>query len=118
MKRQYEKWLVAPAFLWPLLFFVAPLVFVVFYSFFKGGLYGEIVCELTLSNYARIGESIYLKIVLDTLAISVIMRKTKTLNLLFQRGERPFGRTHWQFRRWPSIRNLPKSSLTIYPNLK
>lgn len=72
MKRKYEKWLVAPTFLWLLLFFAAPLVFIVFYSFFKRGLYGEIVYELTLSNYARIGESIYLKIVLDTLAISVM----------------------------------------------
>jgi len=72
LKRKYEKWLVAPTFLWLLLFFAAPLVFIVFYSFFKRGLYGEIVYELTLSNYARIGESIYLKIVLDTLAISVM----------------------------------------------
>ena len=79
MKRQYEKWLVAPTFLWLLLFFASPLVFIVFYSFFKRGLYGEIVYELTLSNYVRIGESIYLKIVLDTLAISVI---TTTITLV------------------------------------
>jgi len=79
LKRQYEKWLVAPTFLWLLLFFASPLVFIVFYSFFKRGLYGEIVYELTLSNYVRIGESIYLKIVLDTLAISVI---TTTITLV------------------------------------
>jgi spermidine/putrescine transport system permease protein len=70
--RQYGKWLSAPALLWLLLFFLAPLIFIVFYSFLKRGIYGEIIYSFTLSNYARMAEPIYVKIVLDTLAVSVI----------------------------------------------
>ncbi|HZG59088.1 MAG TPA: ABC transporter permease [Anoxybacillus sp.] len=69
---QRGKWLAAPAFIWLLCFFLAPLFFIVFYSFFERGVYGEIVYRFTLSNYIRMADSIYVKILLDTLAISVI----------------------------------------------
>jgi spermidine/putrescine transport system permease protein len=69
---QRGKWLAAPAFIWLLCFFLAPLFFILFYSFFERGVYGEIVYRFTLSNYFRMADSVYVKILLDTLAISVI----------------------------------------------
>ncbi|MCR8963149.1 ABC transporter permease [Brevibacillus halotolerans] len=47
------------------------MLFVVMLSFLKRGVYGQIVYEFTLANYARFFESLYVQIFIETLLVSV-----------------------------------------------
>ncbi|MFC5986312.1 ABC transporter permease [Marinicrinis lubricantis] len=66
------KWLAVPALTWLILFFAAPLLMIALYSFFQRGLYGELVYEWTIHNYTRLFDSLYGKIMLDTLVVSFL----------------------------------------------
>ncbi|AKF93861.1 ABC transporter permease [Brevibacillus laterosporus] len=65
------KLLALPGFLWLTIFFLVPMLFVVILSFLKRGVYGQIVYEFTLANYARFFESLYVQIFIETLLVSV-----------------------------------------------
>jgi spermidine/putrescine transport system permease protein len=52
--------LLAPAVFWLILFFMAPLVIVVAYSFLERGTYGGVVWVLNLQNFQRVIDSLYL----------------------------------------------------------
>ncbi|AYB40677.1 ABC transporter permease [Brevibacillus laterosporus] len=65
------KLLALPGFLWLTIFFLVPMLFVVVLSFLKRGVYGQIVYEFTLANYARFFESLYVQIFIETLLVSL-----------------------------------------------
>ncbi|ATO49237.1 MULTISPECIES: ABC transporter permease [Brevibacillus] len=65
------KLLALPGFLWLTIFFLVPMLFVVILSFLKRGVYGQIVYEFTLANYARFFESLYVQIFIETLLVSL-----------------------------------------------
>ncbi len=66
------KLLALPALMWLGALFVLPLLMIAALSFLKRGTYGQIVYQGTLDNYARIIDSLYGDIFLDTLAVSVL----------------------------------------------
>ncbi len=64
--------IVWPTIIWLLLFLVIPTLFVVLYSFLQKGTYGGVVYSFTLDNFKRFFEPLYIKILWDTLVISVL----------------------------------------------
>jgi spermidine/putrescine transport system permease protein len=66
------KWLAAPAIIWLLLFFLVPLLFVMAFSFFQRGTYGEVVTSLTFENVTRVFQSLYIKVLWETVKVAVI----------------------------------------------
>lgn len=64
--------LVWPAIIWLSLFLVVPTLFVVLYSFLQNGTYGRVVYSFTLEHFARFLEPLYLKILWDTLVVSIL----------------------------------------------
>ena len=60
----------SPALLWMIFFLVIPAAIILFYSFFKKGLYGGIDTVWTFANYERASEAIYLKIVWDSFKLA------------------------------------------------
>ncbi|MCB9139579.1 MAG: ABC transporter permease [Caldilineaceae bacterium] len=54
--------LIGPATVYLLLFFVAPLLIVLLYSFLKRGPYGQLIWEFTVGNYVRVFDPLYLNI--------------------------------------------------------
>ena len=82
---------------WFSLFFFAPLVIIIVYSFLKKGLYGGVIPEFSLDAYRYLGDRIFLSITLRTIITSVVatvitifiampcgyfMAKSKNQNLL------------------------------------
>jgi spermidine/putrescine transport system permease protein len=60
-KPSLAAWLLlTPAVFWLILFFMAPLVIVVAYSFLERGTYGGVVWALNLQNFQRVFDSLYL----------------------------------------------------------
>ncbi|RMG97442.1 MAG: ABC transporter permease [Chloroflexi bacterium] len=51
--------LLAPAVAWLFIFFLAPLVIVLIYSFLERGTYGGVVWQPTLENYRRVFDALY-----------------------------------------------------------
>lgn len=66
------KLLVAPALLWLSIFFVIPLLIVVAVSFAGRTPYGQVIFSLTIDNYLRFLEPLYLKIFADTLVVAIV----------------------------------------------
>lgn len=64
--------LALPAVLWLLLFFLAPLVIVVFVSFMTRGSGGTITLPLTLAHYERIFGPIYFPVFLNSIWIALV----------------------------------------------
>lgn len=64
--------LLLPAVGWLLLFFIAPLFIVGAFSFMQGATYGGVVPVFTLSNYARVFDSLYLNTFLRSLYIAIL----------------------------------------------
>lgn len=62
--------LIGPAALFLLLFFVAPLLILVVYSFLIRGPYGQLVWEFTLQNYVRVIDPLYLGILWRSFVIA------------------------------------------------
>ncbi len=72
--------LVGPSALYLTLFFVAPLLIVLVYSFLTRGAYGQLIWEFNLQNYVRVVDPLYLNIVWR----SIVMAGANTaLCLLF-----------------------------------
>jgi spermidine/putrescine transport system permease protein len=83
--------------LWFSLFFLAPIVIIIVYSFLKKGLYGGVEPEFTMDAYRYLGDRVFLSITLRTVITSTIatiitilialpcgycMAKSKNQNLL------------------------------------
>ncbi|QGG48408.1 ABC transporter permease [Heliorestis convoluta] len=64
------RWLAYPALAWLFLFFLSPLLIVVFLSFMQRGTYGQVIYQFTTENYLRFFEPLYLQIFGDTLVMA------------------------------------------------
>jgi spermidine/putrescine transport system permease protein len=62
--------LITPALLWLILFFAVPLVIVLIYSFLTRGIYGQVLWDFNLGNYARVFDSLYVRIFVRSLRIA------------------------------------------------
>ncbi|HCC36604.1 MAG TPA: spermidine/putrescine ABC transporter permease [Treponema sp.] len=58
--------------IWFTVFFLAPLVIIVIYSFLKKGLYGGVEAKFTLDAYLSLGNSSYVIVTMRTIGISII----------------------------------------------
>ncbi len=58
--------------IWFSLFFLAPIVIIIIYSFLKKGLYGGVEWELSPDAYRYLGDKVLLNITLRTITTSVI----------------------------------------------
>jgi len=63
-------WTLLPVSFWMLCFVAVPLLMVVLVSFFERGTYGGIVYRLTLENYTRMIDLMYLKVLLVSLRVA------------------------------------------------
>jgi spermidine/putrescine transport system permease protein len=68
--RRMRFWFLAPARCWMAGLFAMPLVIVVAYSFLTRGAYGGLALPWTLENYGRLWDSLYLSILLRSLAMA------------------------------------------------
>ena len=64
--------LIFPALFWLTVFFAIPLLSIVVYSFLKKGLYGVLVWEFNLGNYARFLDPLYFKVFGRSFAVAVL----------------------------------------------
>lgn len=71
-KRNYGPLYSGPIALWFTLFFVAPLIIIVAYSFMKKGLYGGVEREFSLAAYQALANPNFVTITLRTLLTSVV----------------------------------------------
>jgi spermidine/putrescine transport system permease protein len=61
-----------PMAIWFTLFFLAPIIIIVIYSFLKKGLYGGVEPEFSLDAYQYLGDGIFLSITLRTIITSAV----------------------------------------------
>jgi spermidine/putrescine transport system permease protein len=71
-KRNYGPLYSAPLAVWFTLFFLAPIIIIVVYSFLKKGLYGGVVWEFSLEAYKSLGNPNFTVITLRTIFTSVV----------------------------------------------
>ena len=71
-RKNYGPLYSSPMAIWFSVFFLAPIVIIVIYSFLKKGLYGGVVWEFSLDAYHYLREPIFLNIMLRTVITSVI----------------------------------------------
>jgi spermidine/putrescine transport system permease protein len=64
--------LIFPTLFWLTVFFTAPLVVIIVYSFLKKGLYGVLIWELNLGNYTRFFDPLYFKVFGRSLFIAML----------------------------------------------
>jgi spermidine/putrescine transport system permease protein len=64
--------LISPSLFWLLLFFLIPLILVLAISFGQRGTYGGVRWELTITNYARFFDPLYLSIFGRTILIALV----------------------------------------------
>lgn len=64
--------LISPALLWLLLFFLIPLGIMLVYSFCQRSRYGGVVWEFTIDNYLKVPKPIYLKPVLRSFWVAAV----------------------------------------------
>lgn len=72
MKKSGGMKLLSPVVIWMIAFFLVPLFLVFLVSFMTRGQYGDIKYSITGSNYARLIDPMYLKILWDSLIISLL----------------------------------------------
>ncbi len=72
--------LLAPSFVWLMLFFIIPLGIILVYSFLERDVYGGVVWKWTLDNYRRVFDPLYFKTFLASLWIAFL---TAFFSLLF-----------------------------------
>ncbi len=65
------KYTALPGLIWFMFFLIIPLLIVLGFSFLKRGDFGTVLYELDFSNYKRVLEPLYLKIVLRSLWLAV-----------------------------------------------
>ena len=97
IKRNLGPMYSGPMAAWFTLFFLAPIVIIIIYSFLKKGLHGGVVPEFSLDAYRYLGDRIFLGITLRTILTSLVatvitiliampcgyfMAKSKNQNLL------------------------------------
>ncbi|MBS0018569.1 MAG: ABC transporter permease [Arthrospira sp. SH-MAG29] len=63
-------WLILPATVWLVIFFVVPLVIVLIYSFLERGTYGGVVWSFTVGQYQRLLNPLYLKVFVRSLELA------------------------------------------------
>jgi len=71
MKRNYGMAYAAPQALWLTIFFAAPLVIIIAYSFLKKGLYGGVEPQLSLQAYADMANPTLMRVTARTLWMSL-----------------------------------------------
>lgn len=64
--------LLLPAYLWLGLFFVFPLLLVIYYSITVRGTHGGITTELTLEHYIRLWDPLYFRILMRSLGLATL----------------------------------------------
>jgi spermidine/putrescine transport system permease protein len=70
-QRNYGPWYAAPQGAWLSLFFAAPLVIIIAYSFLRKGLYGGVEPEFSLAAWHALGSPTLLAVALRTLLVSL-----------------------------------------------
>lgn len=70
--RNYGPAYAGPAGIWLTVFFVAPLLVIVAYSFLEKGLYGGVEPRFSLEAYRSLANSVFLRVSLNTLGISMV----------------------------------------------
>ncbi|AMW30390.1 MULTISPECIES: ABC transporter permease [Oscillatoriales] len=63
-------WLIVPATVWLVIFFVVPLVIVLIYSFLERGTYGGVVWSFTVGQYQRLLNPLYLRVFMRSLELA------------------------------------------------
>ncbi|BAI93064.1 MULTISPECIES: ABC transporter permease [Oscillatoriales] len=63
-------WLILPATVWLVIFFVVPLVIVLIYSFLERGTYGGVVWSFTVGQYQRLLNPLYLRVFVRSLELA------------------------------------------------
>ena len=72
MKRNYGMVYASPQTLWLTVFFAAPLLIIVAYSFLKKGLYGGVELQFSLQAYVDMANPTLIKVALRTLWVSLL----------------------------------------------
>jgi len=71
-KKNYGPLYSAPMAVWFTVFFLAPIIIIIIYSFLKKGLYGGVESEFSLDAYRYLGDKIFLGITFRTIITSLI----------------------------------------------
>ena len=71
-KKNYGPLYSAPMAVWFTVFFLAPIVIIIIYSFLKKGLYGGVENKFSLEAYHYLGDPVFLSITLRTIIASII----------------------------------------------
>jgi len=72
MKRNYGMAYAAPQALWLTIFFAAPLLIIIAYSFLKKGLYGGVEPQLSLQAYVDMANPTLIRVAARTLWVSFL----------------------------------------------
>ena len=72
MKSTFDKWLKFPLYLWTIVFVYMALMYVIAFSFFMRGETVGVVNTFTLTNYQRLADEKYLRVLLNSIQLSVI----------------------------------------------
>ena len=72
IKRNYGHLYSGPMAIWFTVFFLAPIVIIIVYSFLKRGLFGGVVPEFSLEAYRYLGDRVFLNITLRTIRTALI----------------------------------------------
>ena len=72
MKRNYGMAYAAPQALWLTIFFAAPLVIIIAYSFLKKGLYGGVEPQFSLQAYVDMANPTLMRVTARTLWMSLV----------------------------------------------
>jgi spermidine/putrescine transport system permease protein len=72
VRRNYGPLYSSPMAVWFTLFFLAPIVIIIVFSFMKKGLYGGVENEFSLDAYRYLADPVFLSITLRTITISFI----------------------------------------------
>nr|AGS51701.1 spermidine putrescine ABC transporter permease component PotB [uncultured bacterium contig00032] len=72
VKKNYGPLYSSPMAIWFTLFFLAPIMIIIIYSFLKKGLYGGVEWEFTFDAYRYLADPVLLKITLRTLITSFL----------------------------------------------
>ncbi len=70
--RNYGPVYAGPAGVWLTVFFVAPLLFIVVYSFLEKGVYGGVVGRFSLEAYRSLANAVFLRVFANTFGISFV----------------------------------------------
>ncbi|MGD2181675.1 ABC transporter permease [Lusitaniella coriacea] len=71
-KRKILTLLLLPGTAWLLLFFVAPLLIVLLYSFLERGTYGGVLWQFSLENYQRLSKGVYWVVLWRSISLALL----------------------------------------------